>query len=835
MVKTRSEYISENTSYTKIRSELHRAYKEKDPNSNIRYENGRGISIYKAKPKWKSVFELSTTKARRLEEFKNAGEKLRIAINREYDGWDVYDDDLGISQPLGDYVFSKLDKYSKSHRLDEHELRTIDDLIAKGMVASAAGQDGKHSFRMQAATDRNAIFTELKRARDEHTAHEASKNWFQRIWSKIFGDESRLQSKVDDAVKRAHNWRAIVHGNRILCEALAKDLQSVEQTLVDAGYANEPYENARRILAGLEIIQSGFTRKNYEKLLSCLQQDNLPSANLEKIECYLDLTENAGTNIERLRHVNAELNSHLLPRRPGKLNNSILSTLRRSNDLLSEVSESLSSGQLLEPENRRNLYEKLQGQFESLNRARHALENTHSWLLAPSDPVIPLLDEHLAVTYDLAVSLMKMDGNVPLAHYQRFDQTALFAANPLARIDSRTLEARLPEAKKLFQSPKHPSDVGNELYTMYNNACGDAVRALAQYKADQSERSLMILRQAVGEASRLNDRIMIAFSRHGVLGGKASAQISDRLTRQRKTLQTLQLAAAQLHSRLASSQSPDTKSHSFTSSEDDMMSVLSKGPTSKVVKPRPGHSYRKVQAVKSRSNTARKHRSEHSRRSGVDGGNTSPTPQNSSGPYIVDYSERSLTGENISIRTVDADGRAFVKSLSVGDNTPDTNEEYSDSTLQGLPDVFGGVLKNVGGGIAEQALSLQNVRSDTSIDDDDPPRPGLFPQSSQLSFVSNPDGAEEDDSLNELKRTFGTPVVSTQNEDEENGNDGAEYNSDGVEPDVGVHKKEQHGEHIDVETGDESSDGSGSGTSGFTTPDPIETPEPDSSASNQQS
>ena len=569
MFPTRSSYINEDKSYTEIRDELHRAYREKGAGAGVRFDHGRGLYIKNAKPGWRKFFDTAADEQARLDKFQGAAEKLKAAINREYKTWKVN------GEEMGEYVFRNLAGYFDGKRLNSDDLDKIDRLIAEGMEASATVQAGAPRHRVQEAADRNAIFEELKNAR----AVQASQSWMQRFWARCVGDDS-VQHAVNRAAERAHNWRAIVHGNRKLCKALADDIEA-------SGYGGDAQQAARQILQDEGLTRTGLTLKSYQRLMHVMKKKRGRLENLQRLEPYVNLTQNAATNIERLRQLNASIEYLLHTTDFGYLNQSILREIQQSSEVVSEAAENLSLGRLSRTRHRNDLYEKLQRRFDLLGRERQSLTVAQ----APAGEVrrlAALLDEHLAVTHDLALALRQPENDGLLRHAKAFCLPAHAEASGVAAVDGGALGAPLPQPKELFKSGD-PSAAVVSPETEYNGACSDVVHALDRYNSSPSKSRLETLRQKATKASQLNDHLVVAFGRYGVLGGNAHTRIGDQLNAHRRTLQALQLAVVQESGRLAASHASGHNARMHATPRSDLASVISGSHKSRLVKPRPGH------------------------------------------------------------------------------------------------------------------------------------------------------------------------------------------------------------------------------------------------------
>lgn len=555
MFRTRSDYIkAKDRSYTDIRNQLHRAYQKKGANARIRFVEGRGLYIKNEKADWRKSFDSDDDKNERQAKFESAKEQLKEAINREYDGWKVD----GIS--MGQHVVNNLTMPPDGDGLDEKALKDIDALIAEGMKSAAAdlGQTAQDQSprrvsaskeargRIQEARARNDIFEELKSAQDQ----EASRNWAQRWWARHFGDNHE-QLAVDRAFERARNWRALVHGNRLLSEAIAEDLKA-------SGYPGDPQTAADDMLKDLGLLRSGLTPKGRDEVLGYLIAKGYAASNVQELGAYADLTQNAKINIDRLRRLNGGIDQLNRTVDFGAANNDIIIALNASDDALKEAASDLSAGRLSQVHHIENLYEELRKSFRRLCEARQSLGSTRTPKNAQAlDRITALIDEHLAVTHDLASAVLKVNKDNVENHDENFRLPIESDVDVILSVDANPLIAGLPRPQTLFQSTARKTNGEAMPEADYNKKCQRALNAFNSYKrtvsgprTDEKLKYLGKLRRRVDEASRLNDQCVITSARQGALGGSAHASVNNHLHAQRGALHVLKLISAQEQLRL---------------------------------------------------------------------------------------------------------------------------------------------------------------------------------------------------------------------------------------------------------------------------------------------
>ena len=629
MFRTRSDYIkAKDSSYTDIRNQLHRAYQKKGANARVRFVEGHGLYIKNEKADWRKSFDSDDDKKARQAKFDGALEKLAEAIDREYDGWKVGELSMGqhvmrhLAKPSDGDGLEKnpleqsdslptdengLNEHSLTQNyilppnndgLDENALKKIDALIAEGMRSAAANleQDAQDQSprrvnaskyargRLQEARARNDIFEELKSAQDQ----QASLNWAQRWWARHFGD-NHVQLAVDSAFERARNWRALVHGNRLLSDAIEEDIKA-------SGYPGDPKETAGDILKELGLLHTGLTPKGHDEVLNCLKDMGCVSRNVQELRAYADLTQNAKINIERLRRLNSGIDQLNRTVNFGAANNDILIALNASDDALKEAASDLSAGRLSQERHIENLYEELSKSFHRLCEARQSLGSARTPKNAQAlDRITALIDEHLAVTHDLASAVLKVNKNNSENHDENFRLPIESDANVILGVDASPLIAGLPGPKTLFQSTARKTNGETMPETAYNTACQRALNAFNSYKrmlsgprTDQKLKYLGKLRRRVDEASRLNDQCVITSARQSVLGGNAHATVNNHLHAQRGALHVLKLISAQEQLRLKEELAGRGRMRELNPSEANSTSSLENRRRQKFVNPRPG-------------------------------------------------------------------------------------------------------------------------------------------------------------------------------------------------------------------------------------------------------
>lgn len=573
MFRTKSGYIhiDENSTYTEIRNKLHRAYRDKGAKAGVRFVDGLGLYIKNEKANWRKFFDSQKEIDQRQEKFTGAKDKLKAAIDREYRGWTVN------GESMGKFVFSNLAKNDKGEWLNEEALKDIDELIAEG-VTYAEGipksdwqdQRAKESNLTQIVSHRNLIFEQLKAARKK----DASRSWAQRWWARRFGD-NQAEVELDRASERACNWRSIVHGNRVLSEAVERDLEGAKGDFGAKGRKDGAYDNVRSNLTEFGGAPAGLTRQTYNKVLLSMRNGGVPYDNVEKLETYIDLIERAQTNIDQLRRLNADI-KHLLDTKSfGAANASIREALRASKEALAEGAENLSLGVLsgADSTRRAEFYEGLKYSFDAMLKEREPFGKSDD-LQDDSTPVRRLrhlIEDHLTVTHDLALALLKM--NVETSpkvsvearaaaaekHAHNFRLHGVYDERAVLAFNDAVLSAGLPRPTRIFQSASRKLGNNDSPEQNYNWDCYRVVNALNAYKGVFSKRnvraadkvkSLEQLRKRLVRASKHNDRLIIAFGRHGALGGKAHARLNDQLHAQRRALQRLKLIGVQEQLRL---------------------------------------------------------------------------------------------------------------------------------------------------------------------------------------------------------------------------------------------------------------------------------------------
>ncbi|MEM8985360.1 MAG: hypothetical protein AAGC95_01430 [Pseudomonadota bacterium] len=617
MFRTRSNYINVDNSYTDIRNKLHRAYQEKGANARVRFVEGRGLYIKNEKADWRKSRDSDKQKNERQEKFTNARDTLIAAIDREYNGWSVDGQSMGryvldnLSTPfnfdeIDEQVLEELDEQALEELkkqafkgLDEQALKDIDALIAEGMqkvitalthIAENGAPERSNSSReargrIQEARERNAIFQELKSAREE----EASRNRVQRWWAKYFGD-NHLQVKVDRALDRARNWRAIVHGNRLLAEAIAEDLQG-------ADFVGDLQATSREILKELKLLRTGLTPDSHKAVRDYLGARGYASDAVQQLGSYVDLTQNAKTNINRLRRLNSGIDHICRMTDFSSANGPILDALNACDYALFEAERDLNTGILTREGHCTALYNEFRQSFQFLCEARRALagvtrtpQNAQAY-----DRLTGLIDEHLVVTHDFACAVLKVGKDDLDGHSENFRLPIKEGVNLIADFAPSSLVAALPQPKKIFQSTARKMNGEAMPETSYNDACGRVSEALNKYKTALSGRRVEAqlkylgkLRRRVAQASRLNDQFVIVYGRQAALGGSAHPAVNNHLQDQRADLQMLNLRCVQERLRLDKEQVRTGRRRDRNPLESDSASSVSNKHTQKFINPRPG-------------------------------------------------------------------------------------------------------------------------------------------------------------------------------------------------------------------------------------------------------
>ena len=913
MFRSRSNYISEKSSYTDIRNQLHRAYQKKGANARIRFVEGHGLYIKNEKADWRKSFDSDDDKKERQAKFDGAKENLKAAIDREYDGWKVD----GLS--MGQHVVNNLTTPPDGDGLDEKALKDIDALIAEGMKSAAANleqvaQDDsprrriaakEARGRIQEARDRNAIFENLESVRTE----EASRNRLQRWWARHFGD-NQAQADLDRAFDRARNWRAIVHGNQLLSEAIEEDLSA-------SGYRGDRQAKAREILNKQGLLRSGLTPKSHNAVVQSLGAQSYSTSNVQALGAYVDLTQNARTNIGRLRRLNGSIDQILKTMNFGDANRIIREALDTSDDALSEAVGDLNSGRLSDEHHRANLYGELQRSFQLLCEARRSLVGVETKQNARAlDRLTGFIDEHLVVTHDLARAVLEVSQDGFDEHDENFRLPIKDGVNLVADFPAGSLIDGLPQPKTLFQSTARKMKGDAMPETAYNEACRRVSNALNTYKRslsgpriDEQLKYLGKLRRRAAEASRLNDQFVIAFGRQTALGGSAHAAVNTHLQDQRADLHMLKLNCVQEQLRLEKEQARRGRRRDLNPLESDSNSSVSNKSTEKFVSPRPG--MRGVYRDDSRNDDIYENASTDVF-SGNGGGNESllsfGDSSNSAGSSVDEQHDRNFSVYVASAKSrgtaigraatkvvsPDFDSLASPSTVGIVVNIPDGSDsagsavqtpaggasvlswgrknspnpdsmdsprnaeepEYSLANFPGansqLPIYDGHLLDGAFrfqlarplSGLPEEpadqyarrsafADQPQFVRTVSSETIGDAPRPGLLPQTSQMSFVSNP-GTEN--SFDQLKLGLNTTTVNTLNneafnefgdendETESIQNRDAKYDAGHI---LGTSIKEDGFEFLDDETEYAGSDENGPDESGSPSTPNIKTPEPD--------
>ena len=849
MFRTRSDYIkAKDSSYTDIRNQLHRAYQKKGANARIRFVEGRGLYIKNEKADWRKSFDSDDEKKARQAKFDGAKESLIAAIDREYDCWKVNDQSTGQVQKLsmGQYVVNNLTMPSDGDGLDENALKQIDALIEEGMKSAAAdleqeAQDNsprrisaakEARGRIQEMRDRKAIFEDLKSARND----EASRSGLQRWWAKHFGD-NQVQTDLNRAFDRARNWRAIVHGNQLLCDAIEEDLAA-------SGYRGDRQAEARKIINDEGLLYSGLTPKSHNAVMRSLASHGCSTENVSALGAYVDLTQNAKTNVNRLHRLNSSID-HILKRMNfGDANNTIREALNTSEAALSEAVKDLNSRRLSDEYHRNHLYQPLQDSFRLLCDARCALIGVETKQNAQAlDRLTGFIDEHLVVTHDLARSILDVGQAEFDEHDEDFRLPIKEGVNLVAGFSADALVEGLPQPKTIFQSTARKMNGDAMPEATYNEACRKVSNALNRYKRalsgshiDDQLKYLGKLRRRVAEASRLNDQLVIGFGRQSVLGGSAHTAVTNHLQDQRADLLMLKLNCVQEQVRLENKRLRAGRESDLSPLESDSNSSGSNLHTQKFVSPRPGLGgvYRRDS-----SNDEIDDGSSNGAFSGARGNESllSFGDSNNSASPSVDEQQRDRdfpfnAAPAMSRRTVaapaldkaggnDSDGSSGAKTVAVYVGYPEDVEsfsggvqspgggvsvvswdltksptrsdtsppqhikepEFGDAGFQGingqLP-VFHGHLSHAAfhlpltrplsglpeepvdqyarrSAFADQPQFTRTVSSETLNE----PRPGLIPQTSQVSYVSNAGSVSTNDSFAQMELNLNTEIVST--------------------------------------------------------------------------
>ena len=557
MFRTRSEYINEKSSYTDIRNGLHRAFREKGASAGVRFKDGQGLYVLERKSWLRRQFDTQDDVARRQLRFSDAKDKIIEAIDREYQGWEVD------GQRLSSHVMGNLRRRFKGNRLDEHALKIIDHLIEKGMErakevplqeptseADERRQWEKRQWIVDAKFDRQRIFSHLEEARRK----EAERNWLQRQWAKWSGDHV-----VDRLADRAANWRNITNGNRLLRAAIVQDLWA-------SGHPGNLREEARSIIKQLGLRQTGLTPKSRTEVINCLRDRKCRTDHLENLGDYVRLKQNLAVNSDQLRQINAGIEKVQRERLGDSIDSKantdpVLHAVRQNEELLRVMLDSHDYGELEDPHRRDFFYEQLRVSNELLNDLRSKIDTTDPYVSDLDCTLAALLEEYMAASYDLALALCDSNERGEHGGLIPFHLPSSLGRDPLADINRDPLADQLPSPKVLFRSEDRGGRVvvtrekirsegrnGKPVETMeqtYNKKCTEVVETMIAYDRTRIARDHQRLCRALNTAGQLNDDLTRQYTHQSALGGKAHAQMLDRLGAQRRTLQRIQLALIQ--------------------------------------------------------------------------------------------------------------------------------------------------------------------------------------------------------------------------------------------------------------------------------------------------
>ncbi|MEM9617989.1 MAG: hypothetical protein AAF936_08525 [Pseudomonadota bacterium] len=502
--------ISSNQTYTEVNADLRDQFSKEGSKAGVRFTDAKGIYVKNSRN------DLSRGGAaqlnRRLGKFSAAVDKLKEAINREYEDWNVN------GAKMGDYVFAHLLKDRADARLNENDLNKIDKLIDDGIIdASTKSCDLE---RMTMVADRRDLFRAF-----------------------------REDPKDAAAIERAKGWRKLVDGNHKLREAITADLR-------EAGFDGVPEDEARNIVSGLTLSCSGITPETLEAAQTRLAAYGAGCENLQKLGDLAELESNLSVNADLLDQLNAAVERGLKANSFHDDRGMIQNAVDGSRTLLRAAKRIDIEGKLGDADIREALVDNAKTNLQQIADAGRHLQTGDGASAHANAQMALLLEKHAGVTYDLLRAMLTPEQRDDSSVVDRLWPSGAGgkAALKSAVID-RSLQTGSTTPRILFSNMRKGGGAAERLGSLirgYDEKLHTLGDKLKEFVRNPSADRLTTLWHVVDAALKLNARLKGVFASHDRLGrrdgGVLSPQQSKLLSSQRTALHRLSAAAAQTRS-----------------------------------------------------------------------------------------------------------------------------------------------------------------------------------------------------------------------------------------------------------------------------------------------